>query len=837
MVSRTLEVVLAGNSRGAERAFKRVEKGSGLMAKAAKAGAAAAVAATAVIATKGVANAIKFEAQMSEVATLLPEVGEKGFQKLSKDVLAFSDATGVATDQAIPALYQALSAGVPQDNVFTFMEQANKAAVGGVTDLETAVDGLSSVVNAYGEDAYSATQVSDILFTSVRLGKTTFGELGATINQVAPMAAAMNIKLEDAAAAFTAITTAGVPTAQAMTQTRSLMQSLAAPTDSQVKLFRELGIEVNANRLANEGFLPVLQEIIGATAGNEAMQRKLFGTVEALQGALIITGNEGAKYNEIQQAMMNSTGATDAAYNRMTDTVQHKFQVAINRLNNILTKLGMAILPAVTKAIELAVPAIDFLARAVDNLIRIFPRLEMAIRNGLLNAARFIVDWAKGIVETFLGWGESVVNAYNSTIGQLLGKVEVDFEGMRERISTSFGGVISTLESWKGTTVETASEAGMAMQAGGDVIVQAANGMAAGVATAANKVTTDVRAMSNSVVTDTQKAQAAMLHLLGSGIPDGQRTGTFSSGFAGIDRALGGAPTLAKITGGSSGGSSGGAGSSKSTSTKEDDERRAAEDRAKAEGRVERLATSLKLYGGERDRFIGQWMEAWQGDQNLYNSDRLAFYAREETEAQRVQRRWQEQIDGQKQLAKVLENIAKNTKASTEMAAAEAKRQAEARNATALSVVRSASTDNLSSEQVAAYYKALRDSDGGGTAGTHGDLVSYGQQGGERTFVGPDGTTVTLPAGSSTNDAREALGIPQLAGGGIVRARAGGTLVTAGEGGEDEVVAPMSKLMAMLGGQGARTEVVLRVEGSGPLADWVRENVNVSAERGELSLS
>lgn len=42
--------------------------------------------------------------------------------------------------------------------------------------------------------------------------------------------------------------------------------------------------------------------------------------------------------------------------------------------------------------------------------------------------------------------------------------------------------------------------------------------------------------------------------------------------------------------------------------------------------------------------------------------------------------------------------------------------------------------------------------------------------------------------------------IPRLAHGGVVRARPGGTLVDVGEGGEDEVVAPLSKLGGMIGG-------------------------------------
>ncbi len=59
-------------------------------------------------------------------------------------MLDFSSEIGIVAEDVVPALYQALSAGVPQDNVFNFLETAGKASIGGITTIETSVDGLSS---------------------------------------------------------------------------------------------------------------------------------------------------------------------------------------------------------------------------------------------------------------------------------------------------------------------------------------------------------------------------------------------------------------------------------------------------------------------------------------------------------------------------------------------------------------------------------------------------------------------------------------------------------------------------------------------------------------------
>ena len=359
MASRTLNIVLAGRTKGIESAFGKVGRVVGATAKTLGAVGLAAGAAGAAFGGKALSNAAKLEKQLAEVRTLLPDLTDDGFKKLQEQVLAFSNDMGIATDEAIPALYQAISAGVPPDNVIGFLETAGQASIGGLTSLETAVDGITSVVNAYGSEAISAGKASNILFTAVRLGKTNFNELSSGISQVAPLAASMGISFEDVTAAVTQVTKAGVPTQQVMTQIRSLIQSLAAPTKESAELFGELGIDVNATRLANEGFLPVLQDIIEKTEGNESAQRKLFGSVEALQGALAIVSGDGESFSEILAGMHSSASATENAFGTMADTSAYKLQTALTRVNNLFTVVGAELLPLVASALEFLLPKLQ----------------------------------------------------------------------------------------------------------------------------------------------------------------------------------------------------------------------------------------------------------------------------------------------------------------------------------------------------------------------------------------------------------------------------------------------------------------------------------------------
>jgi hypothetical protein len=157
MASRPIVINIQGDDSNLRKTLKgaagRVEGFAKKVGQlGARAGTAFAVVSSAV-AVGGVKAFSDFEAGMNEVMTLIPEAGAEAFGELGDQVKDFSKEFGVLPEKTIPALYQALSAGVPKDNVFEFLEVAQKAAKGGVTDLETAVDGLSSVINAYGGPA------------------------------------------------------------------------------------------------------------------------------------------------------------------------------------------------------------------------------------------------------------------------------------------------------------------------------------------------------------------------------------------------------------------------------------------------------------------------------------------------------------------------------------------------------------------------------------------------------------------------------------------------------------------------------------------------------------
>ena len=261
---------------------------------------------------------VDFEKSMNEVFTLIPGTSQKAMDGMTNDVKNFSKEFGVLPDKVVPALYQALSAGVPQGNVFDFLETAQKAAKGGVTDLTTAVNGISSVVNAYGADTINATQASDLMFTAVRMGKTTFEEMSNALFNVNPIAAALGVKFGDVTAAMSAMTAQGIPTNVATTQLRQLFVELSKEGTKTSDTFEKIAGKSFKKFVAEGGNTQQALQLLEKYAGKTNVGiNDLFGSVEAGSAALSLTGKGTDTFSKNLDEMSKSSGATEAAFGQM----------------------------------------------------------------------------------------------------------------------------------------------------------------------------------------------------------------------------------------------------------------------------------------------------------------------------------------------------------------------------------------------------------------------------------------------------------------------------------------------------------------------------------------
>lgn len=400
--------------KGAKGKLGKFKDGLKTAGKVGGAAVAAAAAATVAFGVKSVKTFASFEKGMNEVFTLLPNISKKGMDDMSKQALDLSTKMGILPDKVVPALYQALSAGVPPDNVFKFLETAAKASIGGATDLATAVDGLSSVVNSYGADSVDANKAADLMFTTVKLGKTTMEELSATLYNVLPVASSVGVGFDQVSAALAALTAKGVPTAQATTQLRQAILSLTAPAEGQRKAMAGLGIDVD--KLKEEikkpgGLIKAMNMIKTAAKGDAEVMKKLLGSVEGMQAVLALTSDDGKKFNEMLGEMDKAGGATDKAFKQMDQGVSRTFDRLEGMFEKFKVLIGKALAP-VLKALEPVLTAIskamenfpfEELSKAIDEFVKeLQPVLAEIFGGDTKTFGSFVIGWVKTLLSIVL---------------------------------------------------------------------------------------------------------------------------------------------------------------------------------------------------------------------------------------------------------------------------------------------------------------------------------------------------------------------------------------------------------------------------------------------------
>lgn len=289
----------------------------------------------------------QFDKGVREVFTLLPGVTAAAKADIERQVLDMSTSIGRSTEEITTALYESLSADVPESDVFAFLEAASATAKGGVTSLAVVVDGLTSVINSYGMEAADATAISDILFQTVKFGKVRFEELSQNLSTVTPVAASLGIPLEEIGALLATITAKGTETSVAATQIRSALLDLSKSGGVASEAFKELtGISFQ-QFIAQGGTVQGALQILAAEAERTGVNlTDFFGRIEGGQAALQTTGTGARLYASIFQEVANSAGSTQEAVDEFTGSLDESNRVTQASVDKFKILVGEALTPA-----------------------------------------------------------------------------------------------------------------------------------------------------------------------------------------------------------------------------------------------------------------------------------------------------------------------------------------------------------------------------------------------------------------------------------------------------------------------------------------------------------
>lgn len=301
-----------------------------------------------------VAGAVRFEAQMRNVASIDKQV-EQNFDATSQAVLNMSKHLPQSAKTLAEGLYNVAGSGFYGADAMHILETSATAASAGLTDTNTASKAIVASLNAYGMSAGEAGRISDALFSTVNYGVISFEALtGAVANSVGNAAKA-GISIEELGSALATMTLSGMTASNAGVSLNNMISKLVKPSAALGKATVQLGINLKED-LANPaiGLHGVMEKLRIASQGNVTTLLQWFPEIRAARGAMALMAGDGANYARVIGEMGNAqltAGETARVFAIQAQSVKSQLAILGNQIAVTGIELGMRFLPYIEDAV------------------------------------------------------------------------------------------------------------------------------------------------------------------------------------------------------------------------------------------------------------------------------------------------------------------------------------------------------------------------------------------------------------------------------------------------------------------------------------------------------
>lgn len=295
----------------------------------------------------------EFEKSMASVSTLVDGATES-MSGMKDQVLAMAGRLPVPIDELTGALYNVRSAGISAGDAMGVLEKSAKLGVAGLGTTAEAADIATSAINSFGLKGAEADKVYDNVFRTVKAGKTTISELGQGFGAVVPVIAQAGIALDEYLASVAAMTTGGLPAAQAQTQIRAAIAGLTRDSKESAAAFKKLGVGSFKELIDKSGGLvgafKAIQEKLKPT---DAELLKLTGSIEGYNAIIALTGKGNDAFTTTLAGMRSGLNAVDEAFLKQAGTSAAKWQQTQNAMKVAGIQISTALQPALTTLVGL----------------------------------------------------------------------------------------------------------------------------------------------------------------------------------------------------------------------------------------------------------------------------------------------------------------------------------------------------------------------------------------------------------------------------------------------------------------------------------------------------
>ena len=297
--------------------------------------------------------AFDFDKSMTSIQALVGVSADK-VAEMGETAKKMAVDTGKSANEAAEALFFITSAGLRGSEAMDVLNMSLKASAVGLGETKTIADLSTSAMNAYGTENLSASGATDILTAAVREGKLEASALAGAMGGVIPIASNMGVSFDQVGAAMAAMSKTGTNAATGATQLTAILASLKKPTTDAEAAFASMGMSTQSvqQSLSEQGLLSTLEMLQSGLKQTGQDTTAIFPNIRALKGVLDLTGAGLEDNRKVFDALTNSMGATDKAFEKTSQSASFKMTQGLNAMKSSLLEVGQVILTAVAPAVQ-----------------------------------------------------------------------------------------------------------------------------------------------------------------------------------------------------------------------------------------------------------------------------------------------------------------------------------------------------------------------------------------------------------------------------------------------------------------------------------------------------
>lgn len=386
-------------------------------------------------------SASGFNDAMAKMSTLF-DTSQVSVSDLSDEFINLSNKTGLSATELADAGYQALSAGQSIEDVGGFVETAGNLAKAGFTSTTTAVDVLTTAMNAYGENAGTADEIANKLVRTQNLGKTTVDELASSMGKIIPTASSMGVNIDNLTSGYVSLTKQGIGTAEATTYMNGMLNELGKSSTTAGKLLKEKTGKSFQELMDDGNSLADVLQIMKDSADESGVGfNELWGSAEAGKAGLAILNGGVEEFNGTVKTMASDTDDVGSALEKL-DTPSAQFNRALNNVKNSGIQLGTSIL-------TMLAPALEKITGVVQSVTQWFSGLS-STQKTVVAAIIGVIAVAGPLLTTIAGLISAITTIHSAivVIGPIIAGVSAPILGIVAAVAAAVVAGILLYKNW-----------------------------------------------------------------------------------------------------------------------------------------------------------------------------------------------------------------------------------------------------------------------------------------------------------------------------------------------------------------------------------------------------